>query len=255
MKNLKIAIFDLTDCEGCELQFLALREKLLASGRKIEITNWRLANAKNSTGPFDVTFIEGSPISATDIETVKQARAVSKKVITLGTCAVLGGIQASMEGRERGKALRGVYGLRYKAKSKLPRPISYYIDVDIHLPGCPVSKEELERLLSCLAVGKRFAPASYPVCLECKAKKNACLFIEDGFCLGPVTRGGCGAVCPSGGLRCYGCFGPLEGANLGAIKGSAKHLSEEEIDRATRMFFKESFEYVDLKSKPRRKNG
>jgi hypothetical protein len=32
-------------------------------------------------------------------------------------------------------------------------------------------------------------------------------------CLGPVTRGGCGALCPAYGRGCYGCFGPRESAN------------------------------------------
>ena len=34
-------------------------------------------------------------------------------------------------------------------------------------------------------------------------------------CLGPVTRTGCGAICPGMGRDCYGCFGPSEGARKG----------------------------------------
>jgi len=36
-------------------------------------------------------------------------------------------------------------------------------------------------------------------------------------CLGPVTRTGCGALCPSFGRGCYGCFGPKEVANTPAL--------------------------------------
>lgn len=36
-------------------------------------------------------------------------------------------------------------------------------------------------------------------------------------CLGPVTHAGCGAICPSYNRGCYGCFGPVEGANTAAI--------------------------------------
>jgi len=32
-------------------------------------------------------------------------------------------------------------------------------------------------------------------------------------CLGPVTQSGCGALCPTFGRGCYGCFGPREQAN------------------------------------------
>jgi coenzyme F420-reducing hydrogenase gamma subunit len=32
-------------------------------------------------------------------------------------------------------------------------------------------------------------------------------------CLGPVTRAGCGGLCPSVGRGCFGCFGPSQSAN------------------------------------------
>ena len=36
-------------------------------------------------------------------------------------------------------------------------------------------------------------------------------------CLGPVTHTGCGALCPSFGRDCYGCFGPSENPNTDAL--------------------------------------
>lgn len=254
-KNIKkqpvrIAIFDLTDCEGCELEFLALRKALISRGHDFEITNWRLANEKNTTGPFDVTFIEGSPITERDIEVVKRARKVSKYVVTLGTCSDWGGLQSAIPEKDRDKFICAVYGKGYKTTSKPPKPISYYIDVDIRLAGCPISVVELEKLLVCLFAGKEFKQAYDPVCLDCKSAGNPCLFLDEGFCMGPVTKGGCGAPCPSKGLRCYGCFGPLAGANLGALKtASMKKLTEEEIDNAMRLYFAHSDEYKLYKTK------
>jgi sulfhydrogenase subunit delta len=250
--KLKIAIFDLTDCEGCELQFIALREKLLARGNDFEILNWRLANSTNSPGPFDVTFIEGSPITETDIEILKQARKVSKYIITLGSCAEFGGVQSALSMSKREKNVEEVYGRGYKTSSKPPRPVSYYVDVDIHLPGCPVSIDELERLLTNLFANKKFSNKKYPVCLECKAEGNPCLLLDEGFCLGPVTRGGCGALCPKYGLRCYGCFGPIEDANLPALKAIAiKHVTEREIEKNFRLFFAHTDAYKDYKTNPK----
>lgn len=249
-RELRLAVFDLTDCEGCELQFLSLREKLAKRGRDFTIANWRLLSSGGDGGPFDVTFIEGSPITETDIEVVKQARAVSEKIITLGTCAVLGGLQAALPENMRSKNLEKVYGKKYKATSKPPKPVSYYIDVDIDIPGCPVNPDELERLLSCLFSGKEFKEVKYPVCLECKAKGNTCLFLEDGFCMGPVTKGGCGAPCPSAGLRCYGCFGPVDGANIEALKNVAgKYTDKKYLSDNIELYFKNSDEYKDFKSK------
>jgi len=37
---------------------------------------------------------------------------------------------------------------------------------------------------------------------------EACLLDQGMICLGPVTRGGCGAACPKAGMPCTGCLGP-----------------------------------------------
>jgi sulfhydrogenase subunit delta len=36
-------------------------------------------------------------------------------------------------------------------------------------------------------------------------------------CLGPVTAGGCGALCPTAGAACYGCWGPCESPQMDAM--------------------------------------
>ena len=254
MKPLKIAIFDLTDCEGCELQFIALREKLAAAGHDFAIENWRLGSSGGNLGPYDVTFIEGSPITVSDIETVKQARKLSGQIITLGSCADGGGVQSYLPEGTRKKNLESVYGKGYKTDSKPPKPVSYYINVDIHLPGCPVNPLELEKLLESLASGKKFKPTTSSVCLDCKIKNNMCLFLEEGFCLGPVTKGGCDAPCPSAGLRCYGCFGPLPDANLEALEMATPHMSTEERNRALRLFFRHTDEYKTHLLRPKKKD-
>jgi coenzyme F420-reducing hydrogenase gamma subunit len=145
--------------------------------------------------------------------------------------------------------LKDIYGEKHKVKTKAPRPINYYIDVDAALPGCPVNPDELLRLLAAEFSGKSFTPVTTPVCLDCKLAGNACLFLDEGFCLGPVTTGGCGAPCPKAGLRCYGCFGPLSGSNLNALKDAAKQLSEKEVESLTALFFSETPEFQDFKIK------
>ena len=47
---------------------------------------------------------------------------------------------------------------------------------------------------------------------------NVCLTVTEGLpCLGPVTRSGCGALCPRYARGCYGCFGPKENANVASL--------------------------------------
>ena len=56
------------------------------------------------------------------------------------------------------------------------------------------------------------------LCLECKRQQYVCVMVTQGIaCMGPVTRNGCGALCPSLGRGCYGCYGPGENPNTSAL--------------------------------------
>src|SRR6187401_1987932 len=54
-------------------------------------------------------------------------------------------------------------------------------------------------------------------------------------CLGPVTQGGCGALCPTFGRGCYGCFGPREQANAASLARTFALGGREGVD-VSRLF-------------------
>ena len=90
--------------------------------------------------------------------------------------------------------------------------------VDAELRGCPISPGQLREFLIALVTGRRPQLPDEAVCLECKRRGVVCVAVARGIpCLGPVTRTGCGAICPAYGRGCYGCFGPRESANTGAL--------------------------------------
>jgi coenzyme F420-reducing hydrogenase gamma subunit len=53
--------------------------------------------------------------------------------------------------------------------------------------------------------------------------------------MGPVTRAGCGALCPSQGRDCYACFGPSEDPNPDALARRLAALGLERRDVVRRM--------------------
>ncbi len=102
----KIAIYDFTDCEGCEVEIISLREKLLTLENRLDIVDWRLGQERKERGPFFATIIEGSPITQHEIDTLKYLRDNSKYLFALGACASLAGIPGIVKKEEREKWLK-----------------------------------------------------------------------------------------------------------------------------------------------------
>ncbi|MFH1978849.1 MAG: hypothetical protein ABII97_00455 [Patescibacteria group bacterium] len=238
MKLPKIAIYDFTDCEGCEVQLVSLREKLLALEKQIDIIDWRLGQEKKSKGPFFATIIEGTPVTQDEINTLKQLRKDSKFLVALGACASIAGIPGIMNKKDRKEWYEKIYGAEYKPKGIDSLPLSAYVDVDFSIHGCPVDQNEVVRIFEELLAGKIPQYRNYAVCFECKLAGNKCRIVEEKKpCLGPITQGGCGAVCVTSGSPCYGCFGKRDGANTEALKKALREFaSEEEIERYFTMF-------------------
>lgn len=109
-----------------------------------------------------------------------------------------------------------VYG-DHPISSGAVRRIADVVDVDVQLPGCPISKAEFEWLVRNLILGIEPQFPHYSVCVECKQRLNSCVLDLGRICLGPVTRAGCNAVCPRNRLGCWGCRGAVDEANFGSL--------------------------------------
>ena len=206
-------------CDGCQLSILALEDELRTLTQKVDIQHFAEAKSGLSDGPFDVSLVEGSITTPHDEERIRWVRRVSRRVVAIGACATTGGIQALRNFADVKDFLACVYPqpemLQTLAHST---PISAHIPVDFELQGCPVNKEQLKEVI--LAFAAERAPLTTPqsVCLECKQRGVACLMVtRNTLCLGPVTHGGCGAICPAYGRGCYGCFGPSQPANTSSF--------------------------------------
>ncbi len=215
----RVAVFKMASCDGCQLQLLDAEEALLELAGAIEIVNFAEATSYVEPGPYDVTLVEGSISTEEQIEQVKGIREASGFLITIGACATSGGVQALRNGTALADHVRYVYPTpEYVRALADSTPVADHVKVDLELTGCPVDRGQLLGALAWLLQGSVPRPPTTPVCIECKKRGYVCVVVAKGEpCLGPVTRTGCGAICPGMGRGCYGCFGPSQPPNSDAL--------------------------------------
>jgi sulfhydrogenase subunit delta len=208
----KAAFFDFTACEGCQLQLLNNEGTLLDFLALLDIRAFREAMT-GASDDYEVAFVEGSITRSDEVRLLKDIRQKARVLVALGTCACFGGVnQLKDRFGDLGLVKRTVYGTK-PVSTMRTRALDEVVKVDLRIPGCPIRKEEVEELVTNLVLGKALDLPHHPVCMECKARGNVCILELGEPCLGPVSRAGCDAWCPSGGMGCWGCRGPADDAN------------------------------------------
>lgn len=150
------------------------------------------------------------------------------------------------------------------------KSLDQVVDVDYYLPGCPPEPPQiwavLQVVVAALLEGAPLPPkgsivgvTNVAVCEECPLEKNEktitrfyrpyeitpepglCLLEQGLVCMGPATRGGCGALCPQVGMGCRGCYGAMigvedQGAKMlsaiaSVIGAGTPDMDEEELEQ------------------------
>ncbi|MCJ7658063.1 MAG: hypothetical protein MUO67_02820 [Anaerolineales bacterium] len=150
------------------------------------------------------------------------------------------------------------------------KSLDQVVDVDYYLPGCPPEPPQiwavLQVIVAALLDGAPLPPkgsivgaSNVAVCEECPVEKSekvltrfyrpyeitpdpsVCLLEQGLVCMGPATRGGCGALCPQVSMGCRGCYGPLDGvedqgakmlsAIASVIGAGSTEMEEEDLER------------------------
>ena len=131
------------------------------------------------------------------------------------------------------------------------RTLGQTVEVDYIIPGCPPQSDQIAAVVTAvidiLKNGKPLPPKGTVLganekscCDECPREKNIkkikkfirpfekvidpnlCLMEQGIVCMGPATRGGCGAKCVKAGVPCRGCYGlPSNIRDQGAKMASA----------------------------------
>jgi coenzyme F420-reducing hydrogenase gamma subunit len=214
-----LAVWKFASCDGCQLSLLNCEDELLQLTRTLRIAAFTEASREAIDGPYDLSLVEGSVTTPQDAERIRQVRAASKFLVTIGACATSGGIQALRNFADVTEFTSIVYAQpEYIKTLATSTAIADHVRVDFELRGCPIDRRQLLEVVTAFLAGRRPSVRGHSVCIECKRAGHTCVMVAHGIpCLGPVTQAGCGALCPSFGRGCYGCFGPMESPNTAAL--------------------------------------
>ena len=235
-----LAVWKFASCDGCQLSLLDCEAELLAVTERLTIANFVEASREIQKGPYDVSLVEGSITTSHDAERIHKIRRMSKTLITIGACATAGGIQALRNFKDVKDFISIVYSTpEYIDTLSKSTPIANHVYVDFELYGCPINKNQLLEVVNAYLNGRKPNIPAYSVCVECKRRGIVCGLVSAGPpCLGPVTRAGCDALCPSYHRGCFGCYGPKETPNTASLTAWWKQLGmkDDELMRLYRNF-------------------
>jgi sulfhydrogenase subunit delta len=236
----KLAVWKFASCDGCQLSLLDCEDELLALAERLDIAYFPEASRRMTPGPYDLSLVEGSITTPADADRIQRVRRQSRHLVTIGACATAGGIQALRNFADFREFAAAVYPHpEYLQSLATSTPIAAHVPVDFELRGCPIDKGQLVEVIKAFLVGRKPNIPGHSVCLDCKRRGNLCVMVAHGTpCLGPVTHAGCGAICPAYNRGCYGCFGPVEGANTGALarEFAALGMARRDIARSFQTF-------------------
>jgi len=220
MQKPRVSVHKFSSCDGCQLALLNGGQALFQLAELVDFVHFAEAGfidpeAKN----IDIAFIEGSVSTPDEERRIKVIREHARFLITIGACATAGGVQALRNAAKHAEWLRRIYpSPEFVASLKTSSAIANHVKVDLEIWGCPVNTQQVLDAIRSLLSGAYPKISRDSVCLECKRQGNVCVVVtKKQPCMGPVTRTGCGAICPSVGRGCYACYGPSENPNTMAL--------------------------------------
>ncbi|MGA2588220.1 MAG: NADP oxidoreductase [Candidatus Aminicenantales bacterium] len=164
-----IATASLAGCFGCHMSFLDIDERILPLIDLVEFHKSPIDDIKTFAKPCDIGLIEGGCCNSENVENLRAFRKNCKVLVSLGECAIMGGLPALRNGIPIKDCLEEAYlnSLTVDpADRKIPGdedlpiildrvyPLHEIVKIDYFLPGCPPSADLIWKALTALIEGK-----------------------------------------------------------------------------------------------------
>jgi NAD-reducing hydrogenase small subunit len=166
VEKTKVATIWLSGCSGCHMSFLDQDELLVDLAKQIQLVYSPIVDVKVFPEDVDVTLIEGAVANEEQQSLLKEARAKSKVLISLGDCAVTGNVTALRNAWSNGDraVLEREFVDNTDTNPQVPtdvpkllrkvRPLHEVVNVDFFIPGCPPSAGLINYVLTELLAGR-----------------------------------------------------------------------------------------------------
>lgn len=165
-EKVRVATIWLSGCSGCHMSFLDQDELLVDLAKKIKLVYSPIVDTKIFPENVAVTLIEGAVANEEQLAMLKEARAKTKILISLGDCAVTGNVTAlrnSLKDSDRAvleMAFIDTTEVNPQIPTEVPpllkkvRPLHEVVKVDYFIPGCPPPAGLINYVLTELLAGR-----------------------------------------------------------------------------------------------------
>lgn len=166
-----IATVSLAGCFGCHMSLLDIDERILQLIELVEFNKSPITDIKKFSGTVDIGLIEGGACNSENVHVLRDFRNHCRILVSVGECAVMGGLPALRNGIPVEECLREAYidGITVVGNEKgmipddeeLPLlldkvyPAHEVVKIDYFIPGCPPSADTLWKALTDLLGGKQ----------------------------------------------------------------------------------------------------
>ncbi|MBX7434005.1 NADP oxidoreductase [Mycobacterium sp. Y57] len=177
--KIKVSMISLCGCWGCSLSLLDIDERMIDLLDKITILRSSFTDIKRIPERCDIGFIEGGVANDENIETLQHFRENCDVLISVGACAIWGGVPSmrNMVGLKDCLAEAYVdsptvppgagpvvpYHRRIPILTNNVRPCHEVVKMDYFIPGCPPDADAILTVLDDLVNGR---PVNLPKSLN-----------------------------------------------------------------------------------------
>ncbi len=170
MSKPRIATTSLCGCFGCHMSLLDIDERIVQLAEVVDFDRCPVNDIKKLTGPVDVGLIEGGCCNEENVAVLREFRAHCKVLVSVGDCAINGGVPALRNLVPLAECYREAYlegptvdnpTGRIPDDPEIPllldrvRPCHEVVKIDHHLPGCPPSADAIWAAVTALLEGQR----------------------------------------------------------------------------------------------------